>query len=156
MKVYIHPFHTLPFKTIQTTLSDLLTNVYSYTEIYTNESIYQVDSEQIVHLNPIDGEKIIYKEFIRGITLVVDHSYFIKTVETSIHGNEHIHHKMKKHVYQLNPKSRLKLVIETKETNVYNVNDFLITDVYFELDEIVDIKELFVKREIIEFLSLLN
>jgi len=156
MRVYIHPFHTLPFHTMQTTLSDLLTNTHSYTEIYTNESIYQVDSEQIVQLNPIDGEKIIYKEFIQGITLVVDHSYFQKTVETSIHGNEHVHHTMKKYVYRLHPKSKLKLIIETKEGKALNMNDVLITDVYFEFDEIVDIKELFVKREIIEFLSLLN
>ncbi len=151
MKVYINNFNENTIFSIQTLLSDLLITVDHYIEIYTNEGIYQVDSNHIYLLEPKDGETFIYKNYVNDVTLIVDNSYFLKTISTSIHGNEHIHVNIKKHIYKLNPKSKLRFIIEIKDAL-----DKLMYDVYFECDEMVNIKELFIKQEIIEFLSLLN
>ena len=154
MKIYIHP---LPFEQSSSSLSSLLSllsdlqiKVEYYTEIYTNESIYHVDSKHIYLLDPKDRETFVYKDYFNGISLVVDNSYFIKTLDTSIHGSEHIHNKIKKYTYALHPKSKLTFIMEVNE------DTHCIKDVYFESDENINIKEVFIKQEIIEFLSLLN
>lgn len=153
MKVYIHNFNLLiGINDIQNVLSDLLTSKEKYMEIYTNESMYHVNSRNIYLLETNDRETIVYNNFIRGITLVVDHSNFIKKLETSIHGNEHIHNTITKYTYKLNSRSKLSFVVEINHNNLEET----LNDVYFECNEIVDIKELFIKQEISEFLSLLN
>jgi hypothetical protein len=70
-----------------------------------------------------------------------------------VYGNEHLHKKIKKNIYKLNPKSKIYFIIESSSNSD---NKFVSTDVYFECNELVDINELFIKQEIIEFLSLLN
>ena len=132
----------------------MLSETQIYTELYTNESIYQIDSKNILLLEPKDGEIDVYKNYFNNITLIVDNSYFKKSIENSVYGNEHHHKKITKNIYKLNPKSKICFIIES--SNNLDNNKFVSNDVYFECNELVDIKELFIKQEIIEFLSLLN
>jgi len=153
MKIYINNFNLNSLPNSQKSLSDILVETQTYTELFTNESIYHINNKHIYLLEPKDGEIIIYKNYFNDISLVVDNSYFNKIIETSVNGNEHLHKKINKFIYKLNPKSKLSFVIEM--TN--NVDNLLVpNDVYFEYVELIDIKELFIKQEIIEFLSLLN
>jgi hypothetical protein len=153
MKIYINNFNLNSLPNSQKSLSDILVETQTYTELFTNESIYHINNKHIYLLEPKDGEIIIYKNYFNDISLVVDNSYFNKIIETSVNGNEHLHKKINKFIYKFNPKSKLSFVIEM--TN--NVDNLLVpNDVYFEYVELIDIKELFIKQEIIEFLSLLN
>ncbi len=153
MKIYINNFNLNSLPNTQKSLTDILVETQTYTELFTNESIYHIDNKQIFLLEPKDGEIIIYKNYFNDISLVVDNSYFNKIIEMSVNGNEHLHKKINKFIYKLNPKSKLSFVIEM--TN--NLDNALEpNDVYFECNELIDIKELFIKQEIIEFLSLLN
>lgn len=139
---------------IQKLLSDILVETHKYSEIYTNESIYHVDNKNIFLLEPKDGDIRIYEKIYDNITLIVDNSYFIRHLETSLNGNKHLQIKITKYVYKLNPQSKISLVIIIAETS--DVDSFISNDIYFECENIIDIKELFNKQEIIEFLSLLN
>ena len=153
MKIYINNFNINNLSNVQTILADILIETHLYTELYTNESIYHIDYKNITLLEPKDGEINIFKNYFNDISLAVDNSYFKKIAETSVNGNMHLHKKIKKNVYKFNSKSKLSFVIETID-NLDNI--FIPNDIYFECNEIIDIKELFIKQELIEFLSLLN
>jgi len=153
MKIYIDNLNLKSLSEIQQSLKDILIDTKNYTELYTNESIYHIDNKHIFLLEPIDGDIKILKNYFDNITLITDSSYFKKSTVNSVHGIEHLHTNIKKHIYKLNPKSKISFVIET----VNNLeNRYIPNDVYFECNELTDIKELFNKQEIIEFLSLLN
>ena len=149
MKIYINNFNLTILGDIQKTLSDLLVGTNIYTELYTNESMYRIDDKTTFRLEPKDGEIALHKNYFNNMTLISDVSYFEKKQDTSILGSEHIHKKITKRTYRLNPKSKINLVIEMADINTPN-------DIYFEIEDRIDINELFVKQEIIEFLSLLN
>jgi hypothetical protein len=153
MRIYINNLNLTILTKIQNSLNDLLIKMETYIELYTNESIYQIDNKRIYILEPKDGEISVYKNYFNDITLVVDNSYFKKSIENSVYGNEHLHKKIKRNIYKLNAKSKICFVIELAE-NLDNL--FVPNDVYFECDELIDIKEIFIKQELIEFLSLLN
>lgn len=153
MKIYINNLNLNSLNSIQTSLSDLIVETQLFTELYTNESIYHVDNKHVYILEPKDGDITVYQNYFNNITLVVDNSYFQKTEGTSINGVEHVPKKIKKLIHKLNTRSKISFIIEmAQDIN----NNYIPSDVYFESDEILDIKELFIKQELIEFLSLLN
>lgn len=139
---------------VQKSLNSILYKTKTYSEIYTNESIYHIDSKNIFLLKPNDEPIEVYTNYYKNITLIVDKSYFKKSIENCIHGNKHQHKKIKKYIYKLNHNSKICFIIENS-IDLEN-NNIITHDVYFECVESVDIKELFIKQEIIEFLSLLN
>ena len=57
-----------------------------------------------------------------------------------------------KNYYQLNNKSSVNLVIEYHCKN----SKFIPNNIYFELEKTININDLFIKNELIEFLSILN
>lgn len=154
MRIYIHNINLQALNIIQKSITDLLTETKSYIEVYTNESIYQIDGKHITLLEPKDGEISFHQNYYDDISLIVDNSYFQKTNETSIYGNKHLHKPIRKYIYKLNPKSKVCFVIETSQSS--NDITFAASDIYFECQQQIDIKELFIRQEINEFLSLLN
>jgi hypothetical protein len=154
MKIYINNLNLNNLNDIRESLSEILTETNIYTEVYTNESIYHIDEKTIYSLTPKDGVIILHHNYYDQFTLICDHSYFQKNSSVNILGNQHLHKKIKKYTYKINPKSKLSFVIEM--TGDLHDNKFVENDVYFESYDIIDIKELFIKQEIIEFLSLLN
>lgn len=154
MKIYINNVNLNTLNDIQILLNDKIHETLVYSEIYTNESIYQVDNNKIYLLEPTDGDITVYQNYFNNVTLVVDTSFYKKTIETCINGTKHLHKKIKKNIIKLNAKSKLSFVIEMVDNLDNNV--FVPNDVYFYCNELIDIKELFIKQEINEFLSLLN
>lgn len=152
MKIYINNLNLNILKELSTQLKKMLINSETYTMLYTEEGIYQIDDKYIYRLEQIDKEIKIYEKFFNDFTLILDISYYNKYIENSLHGNKHLPIKIKKNIYKLNEKSDLKLIIE------YSSDDskFVENDIYFELEKETDINEVFIKKEIIEFLSLLN
>ncbi len=154
MRIYIHNVNLRALNNIHKSLTELLTETKSYIEVYTNESIYQIDDKYITLLEPKDGEITFHQNYYENISLIVDKSYFQKTNETSVYGNKHLHKLIRKYIYKLNPKSKVSFVVETSP--LLDDITFAAIDSYFECTEQVDIKELFIRQEINEFLSLLN
>lgn len=148
MKIYINNFRITDLKSTQKHLSDLLINTQNYIELYTNSGIYNIDNKNIFFLEPKDGDINVYKNYVNNTTLIVDHSYFEKKIDIGVIGSDHIHNKITKQIYRLNKKSKIHFIIEIVDNAKHNI--------YFESEDKIDIKELFVKQEIIEFLSLLN
>jgi hypothetical protein len=152
MKIYINNFNLNNLPNVQKMLTDILFETQNYTEVYTNESVYYIDHKNIYLLEPKDGETCIYKNYFNDMSLIVDNSYFKKSLETCVNGNTHLHKRITRYIYKLNSKSKLNFVIEF----AHDLDKLVPNDVYFQCHEIVDIKELFIKQELIEFLSLLN
>lgn len=150
MKIYIKEFAP---KNVKHLLSDLLTKQESYIQLYTSEGIYAIYNNQVYALESKDGEIKIVSNYVNNIDLIVDYSYFTKKKEMSVFGNKHVQENVEKYVYKLNKQSKVSFVLETQ----YNLeSEFMKEIVYFESNENIHINELFVRQEIIEFLSLLN
>ena len=153
MKIYIDEININNLNIIQKKLDRTLYKTKIYTELYTNESIYHIDAKNIYLLKSNDESFEIYKNYFKNINLIVDKSYFKKSIERCVYGNKHQHKKIKKYIYKLNPISKICFIVESY--NDLENNKFILNDIYFECNDLVDIKELFIKQEIIEFLSLL-
>jgi hypothetical protein len=153
MRIYINNLNLEYTSDIKKNLTNLLDETLIYMEVYTDEGIYHVDTKNTYRLEPKDSELTIHENFFDKMTLIVDNSFFEKKEEKNIHGSNYIEKKIKKQIYKLNKKSDLQFIIEMVE----NLEKKHITnDIYFEYKKQVDIKELFIKQEIIEFLSMLN
>ena len=63
MKIYINNFNLNNLPVIQKSLDDMLSETQHYTELYTNESIYQIDSKNIFLLESKDGVIDVYKNY---------------------------------------------------------------------------------------------
>ena len=154
MKIYINNFNLNILKDIQDTLQKEFINSENYIQLYTNEGIFRIEKNIIYSLDPVDIDIKIYERYFHDFTLIVDLSYFKKNTITTINGNIHLSTSIKKNFYKINKQSKLQLVIENIEQ--INSGHYIPSDIYFELDGSNDINELFIKQDIIEFLSVLN
>ena len=152
MKIYINNLNLNILNELSNNFKNLLIDTKQYIILYTEEGIYEINNKLIYHLEQIDRDIKKYENFYNEFTLIVDPSFFNKHIETSIIGTKHISNQIVKYIYKLNKKSDLNLIIE------YNSNDskMIENDIYFELNKEIDIDEIFIKKELIEFLSLLN
>lgn len=148
MKIYINHFNLQIVNEIQELFIKQLVNTATYIQLFTNESMYQIENNNIYCLEPIDKDIKMYENYYDELTLIVDSSYFKKTLVSSIYGNKHCHTIIVKNVYQLDKNSKIKMVIENWEGSA-NIK----SDIYFESDTDVDINDQFIKKEISEFLS---
>ena len=152
MKIYINNLNLNILNELSNNFKSLLIDKKQYIILYTEEGIYEINNKLIYRLEQIDRDIKQYENFYNEFTLIIDPSFFNKHIETSIIGTKHISNQIVKYIYKLNKKSDLNLIIE------YNSNDskMIENDIYFELNKEIDIDEIFIKKELIEFLSLLN
>ena len=148
MKIYINNLNLNILNELSNNFKSLLIDK----KLYTEEGIYEINNKLIYRLEQIDRDIKQYENFYNEFTLIIDPSFFNKHIETSIIGTKHISNQIVKYIYKLNKKSDLNLIIE------YYLHDskMIENDIYFELNKEIDINEIFIKKEIIEFLSLLN
>ena len=152
MKIYINNLNLNILNELSNNFKSLLIDKKQYIILYTEEGIYEINNKLIYRLEQIDRDIKQYENFYNEFTLIIDPSFFNKHIETSIIGTKHISNQIVKYIYKLNKKSDLNLIIE------YNSNDSKMIEnyIYFELNKEIDIDEIFIKKELIEFLSLLN
>ena len=152
MKIYINNLNLNILNELSNNFKNLLIDTKQYIILYTEEGIYEINNKLIYRLEQIDRDIKQYENFYNEFTLIIDPSFFNKHIETSIIGTKHISNQIVKYIYKLNKKSDLNLIIE------YYLHDskMIENDIYFELNKEIDINEIFIKKEIIEFLSLLN
>jgi len=149
MKIYINNLNLDVLESTINKLNDYFNYSEEYIQIYSIEGIFKITEKNIKKLKPVDKEIQIINNYYENFTLIVDSSYFQQEVETSI-PSEHISVKIMRSYFKYNKKSILSLVIESDKSL------FTPTDLYFEVNENIDINDALVKKEIIVFLSLLN
>ena len=151
MRIYINNINLEALEEIANRFKDYLVETEHYVELYTHEGIYKIGDEKVYHLNPCDDDIQMFDKYFNKFTLIVDPSYYEKKECFSIHGDNHVSFRIKKMTYKLNRKIDLTLVIEFSQQND---NKFVPRNLYFETKKKVDINELFIKSEIITFLSI--
>ena len=148
MRIYINNFNIDILSTIMQTLNEYYIKSDSYIQIYGIDGIYKIDEFSIKKLNYNDNDIEIFNNYYEQFTLIVDSFYY--TIETvNKIPTEHISNKITKYIYKIHKQSNINLVIECSDKNVPK-------DIYFEIEEYIDINNVLIKREITEFLSLLN
>lgn len=152
MKIYINNFNLDILNEINSIFKDNLVSSETYIELYTNEGIYYIDNKDIYILDIVDKDIKQYNKFYNDFTLIVDSSYINKSPTTSIFGQTHLSFETKKCYYKLNNNSNISLVIK----HILKNSKFTPNDIYFETNEDIDINNVLNKKELIEFLSILN
>jgi hypothetical protein len=173
MKIYINHFNLEILPNLMNLLKENLIKTETYVQVYSIDGIYKIDSITTKKLIAVDNNIEILNDFYNNYTLIVDKSYFIEEITTSIN-SDHISCKMSKYIYEINDKSNIKLIIEgesiedkdlkelqmfknptmfKKSNSPYNVSP---NNIYFEIPNNININDALIKKEIIVFLSLLN
>ena len=158
MKIYIHPLNIPDPQAFQTQMLDILRSTQQFTDVYTNEGFFRVDNQNVYRMEPTDVPAVVYPQYYGQCTLVVDPSSFKRTLERAVCGTEHCVQQVKMLYYRFHAKSKLSFVLECmRQPSEEEVEEsWIVCDAYFESTEPVQVQELFVKQEIIEFLTFLN
>jgi hypothetical protein len=152
MKIYIDKFNINILNDISELFKEYLVGSDIYIILYTNEGIYRIEDKCTYLLDVHDIQIKTYEKYYNQLNLIVDSSSFSKNQINSILGETHLSFHTKELYYKLNKKSSLTLVIKYNLINEKQTPN----DIYFEIDKDIDINDLFIKKEIIEFLSVLN
>jgi hypothetical protein len=153
MKIYINNLNLELLKDISELFKEYLIHSEHFIQLYTNEGIYRIEHKKIFYLDTCDKDIKMLDNYYNHFTLIVDPSIFHKQACSSIHGETHLCFHIQKNTYKLSNSSNVSMIIEYSSDN----NKELISrDIYFESDKDIDIRDPFIKKELIEFLSVLN
>lgn len=152
MRIYINNFNLDILNDISELFKEYMTNSEKYIELYTNEGIYHIEDKKIYSLETCDKEIKIFDNYYNNFTLIVDPSFFQKQPYSSIHGDTHLALQTNKTIYKMNASCEIQMVIKY----ILNEDKFIPNDIYFESEKNVDINDVFIKKEISEFLSVFN
>jgi len=171
MKVYILNYNLNNLNNLQKSLQTLFKTTKEFIEIYSEEGTMIIDNNNTYKLNYIDKNLIELKKYYENYDLIVDNSVTIKEIISQL-PPKHLAIHTKMFTFKKTPESKVKLVIVTenkdnyedkdkdiyidKATTKYNDNKIIPTDFYFDIPEDIDLNNIFIKEEIIEFLSMLN
>ncbi len=163
MKIYISNYDPSKIKNDLPNLDKYYLDTDFKYELYSEEGIFMVDNKQSykMKINLDKTEKFL--NYIDNIDLWVDKSEYnyeiISQIPVDVSSIPVITFK-----YKLDKKSKLTLIVEgsydvntlhyVSKTNKYN--SFNTKNFYFEADNKIDISNEDIKKEIIEFLSVLN
>jgi len=152
MRIYINNFNLDILNDISDLFKEQMTHSETYIELYTSEGIYYIQEKNTYFLDTYDKDIQMFDNYYNNFTLIVDPSFFQKQPCSSIHGDTHLALQTTKKYYKMNPTSEIQMVIK----HVLNEGKFIPNDIYFETEKDMNANDLFIKKEIIEFLSVLN
>ena len=162
MKIYINHLNLDALPEVLKSLNNNYINSETYIKIYSIDGIYEINNSSSKKLIPQDSDIEILENYHENFTLLLDPSYYVMEEVFQIN-NEHISRKMKRCFFELNKKSKIKLIIEGEildDKHFYKriSNEYGIApnDIYFELPEETNINDALVKNELNVFLSCLN
>ena len=152
MKIYINNLNLDIIDEISELFKENFIKTDNYIELYTNEGVYRIEDKSIYFLDINDKDIQQFEKYYNNFTLIVDMSFYNKKITSSIHGESHLSFQITEKHYKLNNSSSVSLVIK------YNLDKtkLIPSDIYFESDKDININDIFIKKEIIEFLSVLN
>lgn len=151
MKMYINNYEMNQLPKKLKGLNDYLICTKNSVEIYSDEGIYFVDENNIYELTHLDGpiKTINYNS---NVEMIIDLS---TTTSTIVHQLpvDNIILKISKSTYQLSPKSKIALIIQSM---LNNRMEYVPYDFYFEVSGEIDINGPMFKEDINVFLFHLN
>jgi len=152
MRIYINNFNLDIMDKISELFKEHLIKTDNYIELYTNEGIYRIEDKIIYFLDIIDNDIQKFEKYYNNFTLIVDTSFYNKKNTSSIHGETHLSFQIIEKYYKFDIFSPISLVIK------YNLDKtkLIPSDIYFESQKNININDVFIKKELIEFLSVLN
>ena len=152
MKIYINNLNLDIIDEISELFKENFIKTDNYIELYTNEGVYRIEDESIYFLDINDKDIQQFEKYYNNFTLILDMSFYNKKITSSIHGETHLSFQIAEKHYKLNNSSSVSLVIK------YNLDKtkLIPNDIYFESQKDIDINDILIKKEIIEFLSVLN
>jgi hypothetical protein len=152
MKIFINNFNIDILNDISELFKEFLTNCETFIILYTNEGIYRIEDKKIYFLEAIDKDIKVINNYHKNYSIIVDPSFYKEYSVSSIYGDSHLSLEIKQHSYKINSASEIKLII----SYISNKDKLIPNDIYFESSKDIDINDIFIKKEIIEFLSMLN
>lgn len=152
MKIYINNLNLEIINDLSDILQENLIKTDNYIELYTNEGIYRIEDKKIYFLEAIDKDIKVINNYHKNYSIIVDPSFYKEYSVSSIYGDSHLSLEIKQHSYKINSASEIKLII----SYISNKDKLIPNDIYFESSKDIDINDIFIKKEIIEFLSMLN
>lgn len=164
MKVYINQLNIDLAHEFAGVFEPYFQNKTTYTEVFTDEGWYHIDSNKVHKVEVLDKEIVSYPEFYKNVTLLADYSTCTKQRTYSVCGRHHGQQFVSNYLYRMPTHTHVQLVIQ-----FCNEAPEIPRDIYFEVLEQTkkakatsidqqlvmkrDIDDLFVKNELIEFLS---
>jgi hypothetical protein len=155
MKIFIKDFNLDILLTKLKSLEKYLYNTYSYYDIYSKEGHFNVDGSNIYNLIHNDNENKSINNFVSNYSIIIDYSE-TKKEKINYLPHDHIILPIKNLYYKLNENSKIQLLIQINWDVKTEVNETIILDFYFVIEEEKDINNIFIKNELNVFLSLLN
>jgi hypothetical protein len=152
MRIYINNFNLDILNDISDLFKEYMISSATYFKLYTNQGIYHIEEKKIYFLDTCDKDIKIFENYYNDFTVIVDPSFYKKTVCFSVHGDTHLAIQTNKMIYKINPSSEIQMVIKY----ILNDSKYIPIDIYFQSEKDIDVKDPFIKKEIIEFLSMLN
>ena len=162
MRVYINHFNLDALPNMLTMLDDKLVKTETYIQVYSIDGIYQINMSTMKKQNSVDSDIEILNDYHENFTLIVDKSHFIEEDATSF-DPDHISTRMKRCIFETSKGSPIKLIIEgetVEERGGFFKNktsqNLVPNNIYFEMANNLNVRDALVKKELIEFLLLLN
>ena len=152
MRIFIADYSLATLKTRVPHLKKYLVDEKTKLEIITNEGQYYIDNSKVYKMIVTDKSAKIYENYSNGVTLLVDNSYTVLQEMNQI-PNHNIEITNTYFYFALNKSSKLRLVIQTHDETIENMDP---CDFYFETKDETEINNIFFRDEINVFLSLLN
>lgn len=152
MKIYINNLNLDIINDLSELFKENLVRTEKYIELYTNDGIYRIEDKNTYYLDVIDKEIQILEKYYENFSIIVDPSFYHKKNTSSIHGDKHQSLQIMEKHYKFNKSSPISLVLKY----YLDKSEYLANDIYIESQKEININDLFIKNEIIEFLSVLN
>ena len=155
MKIFIKDFNLNNLISKLKNLEKYLYNTDCYYDIYSKEGNFNVDGSNIYNLLHVDNETKTINNFLSTYSIIVDYSE-TKKEKNNYLPIDSIILPVKNLYYKLNNNSKITLVIQVNWDVKLEVNEIIILDSYFVIEEEKDVNNIFIKNELNVFLSLLN
>ena len=150
MKIFVKDYNLFNIKNIIHLLDKYLVNKTNYYDVFSSDGHFNIDNNNIYKIDHVDKCSRIYEKYTNDVSIIVDNSITNKKEVNQIPVDS-IAIPVKNLYYSLDKKSKIKLLIQMS-----NESDESILDFYFEINEDVDVNNIFIKNELNVFLSVLN
>lgn len=162
MRVYINHFNLDALPNMLTMLDDKLVKTETYIQVYSIDGIYQIGMSTMKKQTSVDSDIEILNDYHENFTLIVDKSHFVEEDAASF-DPDHISTRMKRCIFETSKNAPIKLIIEgetVEERGGFFKNktsqNLVPNNIYFEMDNNLNVRDALVKKELIGFLLLLN
>jgi hypothetical protein len=143
-------------------LDDKLVKTETYIQVYSIDGIYQIGMSTMKKQTSVDSDIEILNDYHENFTLIVDKSHFVEEDAASF-DPDHISTRMKRCIFETSKNAPIKLIIEgetVEERGGFFKNktsqNLVPNNIYFEMDNNLNVRDALVKKELIGFLLLLN